>query len=331
MLESNWQESINNHKALSALAALGLLYTWKKISGLASFTYTHFLRSTSIRRYNHTSDGRPGSSWAIVTGASDGIGKGFAEELCLHGFNVVLHGRNETKLKALQQEFKKQWPDRETKILVLDAGKEASNETKLHSAAEELEDLNLRVLINHVGGSAGLRPMYVPLHETTADRTTLFMDLNARFPTEITRVLLPILINNSPSLILNMGSLAAEVPSPYVSVYSGTKAYNKSWARSLGYELKAEGHDIEVKLIETGQVSTANEPRETNLVIPDARTFAKHALAKVGDGKREVYGYWPQEVQHRVLDLLPAWVLERTVLRILKGLKEKEEREAKDQ
>jgi 17beta-estradiol 17-dehydrogenase / very-long-chain 3-oxoacyl-CoA reductase len=253
----NLHSIVNNKHFLPILAGLGAFYTLKQICGLSSFFYTHNLRPSSLQRYNSASDGKSPASWALVTGASDGIGKGFSEELCNRGFNVILHGRNETKLKAVRQELLKQWPKIEIKILIFDVVNDTCNTARLEAAAAELNGLDLRVLVNNVGGGAGIRPVYVPLHERDAAMTNLFIDLNLRFPTQITRLLLPQLIQHAPACILNIGSLASESVAPYACIYSGSKAYNKSWSASLDAELKAEGHDIEVKLIQFEDVREA--------------------------------------------------------------------------
>ena len=326
-----WQTFAASNALVTTLAGLGTIYALKQLSGVASFTYTHFLRPSSLKRYNRSSDGKSPASWALVTGASDGIGKGFAEELCNRGFNVVLHGRNETKLNAVKQELLKQWPKCEIRLLIIDAGSEAGDTAKLEAAAGSLKDLDLRVLVNNVGGGGGVRPIYVPLHKTTGDRTQKFVDINLRFPTEITRVTLPLLIRHSPALILNIGSIGGDIPGPYISVYSGAKAYNKAWSACLGAELKAEGHEVEVKLIQTGIVSSGSEPRDLSFMIPSSRAFANHSLDLVGNGKNLVYGWWPHEMQHSLVALLPSRMIERTVTKILSKEKEEEEKKLKGQ
>jgi short-subunit dehydrogenase len=326
-----WQSFAANNAVITTLAGLGTIYALKQLSGIASFTYTHFLRPSSLKRYNSSSDGKSPASWALVTGASDGIGKGFAEELCNRGFNVILHGRNETKLNAVKQELLKQWPKSEIKLLIIDAGSETGDTAKLEAAAESLKGLDLRVLVNNVGGGGGVRPVYMPLHKTTGDRTQNFVDINLRFPTEITRVMLPLLIQHSPALILNIGSIGGDIPGAYIAVYSGSKAYNKAWSASLGAELKAEGHDVEVKLIQTGIVSSGSEPRELSFMIPSSRAFAKHSLDLVGNGDSLVYGWWPHQVQHKVVASLPSRMMEKIVSDILKKEKENEEKKSKEQ
>lgn len=313
-----------NPTFLRILAALGAFYAFKQASGVSSFLYTHFLRPSSLKRYNRASDGKSSASWALVTGASDGIGKGLAEELCSRGFNIILHGRNEKKLDTVRQELLKQWPKREIKLLIFDAINEASNVAKLESTLSAFKDLDLRVLVNNVGGGTITRPAFLPLCERDSKFANAVIDFNLRFPTEITRLLLPQLIQNKPSLILNIGSLASENSTPYLCVYAGSKGYNKSWSASLGAELKAEGHDVEVKLIQTGMVSSGSEKRVVNLSVPSSRTFAKGSLDKVGNAAKYVQGYWMHEFSAGLLMALPTWVADAVLGHFMKKMREED-------
>ena len=314
----------------STFAGIGGLWAAYQLYKLASFINLHLVRRSHLDRYSSAGSGSA-AAWALVTGASDGIGKGFAEELCHRGFNVILHGRNEAKLNAVREGLLKQWPKREVRILLVDAGNEAGDTAKIDAAVAELKDLNLKILVNNVGGSGGLKPGWSTLHNRSADDIRLFIDLNARFPTEITRALLPQLIERSPALILNVGSLAGELPAPYLSVYSGSKAYNKAWSRSLGLELKAEGHDVEVIDLLVGMVSSGSEPRDSTFFVPSSRRMAAAGLDKVGCGQYVVWGYWPHELQFRSFVALPTWIGERIFLGIAKDEMAKEEREMKTQ
>lgn len=82
MAQPMWQSWLFKY-----LAAVGALSTTVGLYRLSKFLYVH-LRSSSLSRYHHP------NAWALVTGASDGIGLRFAEQLASHGFNVALHGRN---------------------------------------------------------------------------------------------------------------------------------------------------------------------------------------------------------------------------------------------
>lgn len=302
-------------------ASLGAIWAGNKLGRIGSFTWLHFLRGSSMDRYKCT------ASWALVTGSSDGIGKAFAQELCHRGFNVFLHGRNEKKLENVKAELLAEWPQREVRILVLNVAECAGDHTQLDTAVEQLKNLNLKVLINNVGG--GARRLWIPLQEYEQDDTRLFLDMNCRFQAELTRRLLPRLIKNAPALVLNIGSFVSELPAPYISVFGGAKAFGKAWSRSLHFEMLTEGHDVEIMQVQVGMVSTANEPRPESLFVPNARRMAQASLDKVGCGRSVVFGYWAHQLHCHLLVDLPEFFRDRLLMGIVKGLKETEEREMK--
>ena len=310
------------------LVTIGGLWLTYQLYKVASFTYAHFLHRSSLDRYKDTSGSKSTASWAVVTGASDGIGKGFAEELCHRGFNVVLHGRNEKKLNALRDQLLKQWPEREIEILVIDAANKALD---AEAAVQQLKDLNLKILVNNVGGGMVHGQAWAALSESDAERVRHLIELNARFTTEITRLLLPQLTQHSPALILNIGSLACEVPLPYLSIYSGVKGYIKSWSSALALEMKLQRQDVEVKHVMVGMVSSASVPVATTLVVPSSRRMAQGTLDKVGLGSGVVYGYWPHELQHFVISSMPTWILNRVLLNAAQAEIAKEQGQIKAQ
>lgn len=78
------------------------------------------VRPSNLSTYRHCESG----SWALVTGASDGIGRAFSAELLSRGFNVLLHGRNEKKLEMVKRELLELHPKRAIEIVVADASKQ---------------------------------------------------------------------------------------------------------------------------------------------------------------------------------------------------------------
>ncbi|CAF4357717.1 unnamed protein product, partial [Adineta steineri] len=96
-----------------------------------------YKRRSSLMQYH--SD----TIWALVTGASDGIGKAIALELSSRGFKVILHGRNRTKLEAVAKELKG-----ETKIFVMDGSNFSRND--IDRMKQELQSLEIGILINNV-------------------------------------------------------------------------------------------------------------------------------------------------------------------------------------
>ena len=292
---------------------------------LVDFTYLHFIRPSSLPRYFHAPGGRAARPWALVTGASDGIGKGFAEELCFRGFNVILHGRNEEKLNAVKEGLSAQWPDRLVRIIVIDAH-HVSNDIAIEGLAIALKEVYITVLINNIGGAGPVHPAWKELHRRTGKEVDALIDINLRFSTHITRALLPILLRNTPSLVLNVGSISGDIPTPYATVYSGAKAYNMAWSRSLKAEMSAEKKDVEVIGILVGETQSGHEKRELSFFVPSSRTLACSALDKVGCGRAIVTSFTPHALQKTFVDCMPPWLIERMMVKIGKEEKATEDK-----
>ncbi|KAL8377652.1 hypothetical protein RB595_008374 [Gaeumannomyces hyphopodioides] len=116
-------------------AAIGLLTALYWVCRVASFGLA-FARPSRLSRYLHHGGGPVSESgsggddgqqqrppWALVTGASDGIGKHLAAELADFGFNVVLHGRNPEKLAKVEETLADRFPSREFRVIVADVSR----------------------------------------------------------------------------------------------------------------------------------------------------------------------------------------------------------------
>lgn len=313
---------------VKSLAALGGLWAFSQLYKLSSFTWYHFLRPYNLSKYKKGGKGEP---WALVTGASDGIGVGFAEELASQGFNVILHGRNEQKLQGVKKQLLSQWPARKFEILILDAIADAGNTDKMAAALAEFKDLNIKILINNVGGVAGGKPTFRKFSDMPPDLIDGWIDLNLRFATQFTKQLLPTLIANQSGLIINISSGAADAPSPWIAVYSGTKAFNKSWSRSLAVELLDDGHDIDCHAIIVGPTATSRLGLAASMTQPTPRTLARSSLGYAGTGVRDVAAYWGHDYLMSLFSLMPGWYAENFVREFSKQFSKKEQKEMEEE
>jgi 17beta-estradiol 17-dehydrogenase / very-long-chain 3-oxoacyl-CoA reductase len=298
---------IYNIGVISSLYFLGLV---------AQHVYI-FVRPSSLPRYLHGgSNSKSGASWALVTGATDGIGLGFAQELCSHGFNVILHGRNKQKLLRVQEQLKLEYPTSKTRTVIFDAGSNDQIDDQIHEFGGDDDEINLTVLINNVGGMSVFppeSPSYPDLKDYTSSQVDSIINLNARFAAQLTRLLLPTLARNGPSLIMNISSSAA-AGIPHITVYGGAKGFVESFTKSVKGEMVATKKDVDAIGIIVANVRSAANDAPLGFTTPSARRMARAALNRVGCGKMVVHGYWPHWLQTFVFDFLHEKVFQTVVI-----------------
>lgn len=303
---------------------------------------TIYILPSRLSRYGHTSS-NGNEPWALVTGASDGIGHALAHELAMHGFNVVIHGRNHSKLSAALSRLQATHPERSFRLLIADAstvpcmnciGSEqpsatsdsSQNPLDFDAIQADLSDLHLTVLINNAGGGA-VNPICLPLSESSAARITGNVSLNALFPLHLTRVLLPILRRNAPALVMNISSMA-DKGFPLLTSYSASKQFLMNMTRAVGLELRIDDDDKQVEMlgVRIGRVTDVSHCKEPpSLFTPDSQTMARAALARSGHGNGIVVGYWAHALQQLGSNLLPAWAQDQANMAVMRKEREREQ------
>jgi short-subunit dehydrogenase len=284
---------------------------------------TIYLLPSQLQRYNES-----GKTWALVTGATDGIGYGFCEELCSRGFNVILHGRNREKLVQRVRELNTAFPAQKTGIVVFDV---VGLSDGVDDIAQQVRGIigkqgKLSVLVNNVGGET--RPS-VTLGTLSYADVNATIDKNARFMAQITRVLLPLLSEGKgrSGLALNVSSIS-QYGMPYICVYSATKGFVDSFTRALEAECSAEGCGVDVMGLRIGEVKTAGYDVDSSLFVPLARTMARAGLDRVGCGKVIVWAYFWHWLQGLSFEVMPRWILMHATVGRMMAIKKREEEKA---
>jgi len=168
-----------------------------------------------------------------------------ANELAVQGFNLVIHGRNTEKLAKVQSELQEAHVGVDIVIICADASRPIDDWAILLAP---LKELHITILINNVGNSQ--TGAYFPVDRVSDKDIYTLIHTNDIFPTLLTKHMLPTLISNAPSIILNIGSVAGSFGVPLLSIYSGTKAYNISFSRAVRNDLRLLGHyDVECKAV----------------------------------------------------------------------------------
>lgn len=228
----------------------------------------------------------PKGSWAVVTGASDGLGKEFALQLARAGYNILLVSRTASKLTALADEITSKNSAVQTKTLAMDFAQNLDADYDKLKAL--VQSLDIAVLINNVGKSHDIP---TPFALTPEEEMNDIITINCHGTLRVTQLVVPGMIQRKRGLILTMGSFGGLLPTPLLATYSGSKAFLQQWSTSLGSELEPYG--ITVELVQAYLITSAmSKVRRTSATIPDPRSFVKAVLSKIGrNGGSPTYAY----------------------------------------
>lgn len=182
--------------------------------------------------------------WALVTGASSGIGKAFAEKLAQYGYNLVLIARNEEKLTELKELLLKLYKI-DIEIISIDL----SDKNCFQLIETKIFDKEISLLINNAG--FGFKGEFV---DNDIDKYINMMDLNCAAPLYLTKIVTNKMKKKKTGAIIFIGSTLAFIPTPFNAVYSASKAFIESFACGLWYELK--NYNIDVLCVNPGTTKT---------------------------------------------------------------------------
>lgn len=172
--------------------------------------------------------------WALVTGASSGIGEAFARQLAADGLNLIICARRKEQLETLAGQLR-QAHDIEVATLALDIG-EADFMPRL---TEAIAGRDLGLIVSNAG--FGLKGLHVDQSPAELDN---MLAVNARAPMLITRALAPVLIERGRGGIILTGSMEGYMGFPLSAAYSATKGFVHFLGEALWQELKPHGVDV---------------------------------------------------------------------------------------
>ncbi len=170
--------------------------------------------------------------WAVVTGASSGIGAIFARKLAARGHDLVLVARGKERLKALADELSKAHGIR-AEVLAADL----SDPEQLATVEKKLEALSpLGIVVNNAGfGLEG------PFGKVTADELEQMLKVHLVASVRLTRAALPVMLHQRSGAIVNVSSVAAYTPFFPGAAYGASKAYLNYLTQALATEHRGRG------------------------------------------------------------------------------------------
>ena len=170
--------------------------------------------------------------WAVVTGASSGLGRGLAARLADRGMSLVLTGRNEARLDEAAQQIRRAAPRVKVETVIADL----STRSGVSALLDHVGDRPIEVLVNNAGFGS-----YGPFVEADPEREDDEVAVDVSAVITLARAFLPGMLARRSGGILNVASAIAFQPAPYQAVYGASKAFVLSFSEALWAEARAAG------------------------------------------------------------------------------------------
>lgn len=171
--------------------------------------------------------------WALVTGASSGIGAEFARQLAARGMHLVLTARREELLKQLAAELH-QTHGTKTHLIIADLAIPGEPERVLKEV--EQRGLTLELLVNNAGFG-----IVAEIEQTDVARVQEMIKVNISALAELTLRVLPAMLQRGHGGIINVASVAAFQPVGYMGAYAASKAFVLHFSEALWAEARERG------------------------------------------------------------------------------------------
>ena len=236
--------------------------------------------------------------YAVITGASSGIGKVFAEKLSAKGYPLILIARRKERLCEIAKEVK-------TKCEIITA--DLSKEEECFRVWEMLEDREIGIFINNAGfGDCGR------FQDTKVEKEMDMIHVNVRALHIFMKKVLQKMENQKSGYLLNVASSAGLMPGgPYMATYYATKAYVTSLTRAVAEELREAGSGVYVGCLCPGPVNTEfNDVANVEFALKgiSAEFCVNWALKQMKKRKVVIVPSFPMRVAMTVGRFLPVSV-----------------------
>jgi hypothetical protein len=241
--------------------------------------------------------------WALVTGASAGIGIALARELASHGAKLILTARRKDRLEAVAAELAA--AGTEVRIVVADLNDPAAPEQIF--VATEGAGLIVDILVNNAGlGQFGA------FAQSDIEQELSQVRVNCEAMVRLTRLFVPQMVERRRGWVLVLASTASFQPVPYLSTYAATKAFDRFFALGLAAEVARFG--VKVTALCPGpteseffDIARANALKKRKM--QPAPDVARLAIAALASGQRTIVPYFGGKMIAFVVRFLPTGLI----------------------
>lgn len=217
--------------------------------------------------------------WALIAGASEGIGLAFAEQLAAQGLNLVLLSRSESKLAQAKARIHAKHP-----VSIECLGVDLSQEGVFGAVAARTDHLEIGLVVYNAGAVHGA----ARFHDQPVEHALGLINLNCRGPVEFAHHFGGRMRERRRGGMLFLSSLACVSGSSYIAAYCATKSFDYIFAQSLWHEMAPD--NVHVLCLVAGKTRTPAmtesglefEPGQTDYM--EAEDVASEGLAHLGHG-----------------------------------------------
>jgi uncharacterized protein len=240
--------------------------------------------------------------FALVTGATSGIGYELAKLLAKDGYNLFIVGREQETLSMVAKEFERNG------IKVISFQKDLFNENAPFEVYDEVkaQGITIDVLINNAGHG-----QYGEFVDTDIRKELQIIQLNIATLVVLTKLFVKEMVNRGEGKILNLSSVASKSPGPWQSVYHGTKAFVQSFTEAVREEVKDTGVTITALLpgaTDTNFFEKAHMLKAKNVVegeLADPADVAKDGYEALMSGDDMVISGLQNKMQVAMANVTP--------------------------
>jgi short-subunit dehydrogenase len=242
------------------------------------------------------------NKYALITGATSGIGYELAKIFAENGYNLVIVSRTQEDLERVSNELSIKYG-----ISVLSLSKDLFEPDAAFEVYEEVKakDIIIDVLVNDAG-----QGVYGPFIDSDLEKQLKIIQLNIMSLTKLTWLFLQEMVARNEGKILQLGSIVSEIPAPLQAVYGGTKAFVLSFTEALYNELK--NTNVTVTTLQPGATDTdffnkagaQNSKIVKESILSDPADVARDGYEALMKGDDKVVSGFKNKVQSVLSNLL---------------------------
>jgi short-subunit dehydrogenase len=241
--------------------------------------------------------------YAVITGATSGLGLAYANELAREKRNLILVARSAETLEEVSKKLSSEFG-----VVVLPFVTDLSDAEAVRNLAIILAEYQIDTLINNAGFG-----IYDRFQESTLEEEIALVNLSVIAPLILSHELVKIMRLSPNSLIINIGSLAGWLGA---STYSAAKSWTKVFSEALSFDLR--NSDVKVCCVAPGYLATNFHESAGNSIstipqrfVSDPRDIARKSLLKARKGKLIYVPTFTYSLIALVLQMLPRPIIRR--------------------